>query len=1057
MPAVLNFVLLLSASGALAALGPSTNLFIGNKVISPDGFNRSAVLAGGSSSKLQFPGPAITAQKGQPFDIEVVDQLTDTTMLTSTSIHWHGFFQEGSSWADGPVGVTQCPIAPGHSFRYQFSAPDQAGTYWYHSHYAAQYCDGLRGPMVVYDPHDPHRSKYDIDDESTIITLSDWYHTPSPSAGTLPKADAVLVNGLGRFAGGPASPLAVITVIPHKRYRFRLISMSCDPNFTFNIDGHTMTIIEVDGVNVQPLVVDSLQIFAAQRYSFVLNANQPTGSYWVRANPNIGNTGFNGGINSAILRYVGAPAVDPNTTLSVSNPLVESNLHPLSSPRVPGVPKRGAADVNINLNIQFNGTAFNVNNATFQPPSLPVLLQILSKKFTPQELLPAGSVYALPPNKVIEVSLPGGAAGSPHPFHLHGHNFHVIRSAGSTVDNYVNPVIRDVVSIGSAGDNVTIRFATDNSGPWIFHCHIDWHLQLGLAIVFAEDIPSIESSRHPPAFDQLCPTFNALPPQNTVMWKVTSFFALAFATGSLAAIGPSADVYIANKDISPDGHSRSAVLAGTCEEPVHHPGLPGTCKKVSVQFPGPLIQGRKMSGLDSKGDSFNLNVINQLSNTRMLTDTSIHWHGLFQKGSSWADGPVGVTQCPIPSGHSFRYQFKVPDQTGTFWYHSHHSTQYCDGLRGPMVIYDPKDPHKHLYNVDDESTVITLADWYHVFAPDVPKGPSPPPDSTLINGLGRAQNGTASPLAVINVKHGKRYRFRLVSMSCDPFYDFSIDGHDMTIIEADGENVKPLVVKSIRIFAGQRYSFVLCANQPVDNYWVHSIPNVGYRDVGNNANSAILRYLGAEDAIPKANNTVPQHPVLNETDLHPLVDVEVPGVHVPGGADFNRVLSITFINNTFFINNATFQPPPLPILLQILSKNYTPQDLLSPGNYIELPPNKVIELVMPGGSLGSPHPFHLHGHNFHVVRSAGSDTYNFKDPVIRDVVSLGSSVNDRVTIRFVTDNSGPWIMHCHIDWHLEEGLAVVFAEDIKGIKKSQHPPALDELCKISNITGPHHY
>lgn len=72
------------------------------------------------------------------------------------------------------------------------------------------------------------------------LFLYDRYHTPSPSAGTLPKADAVLVNGLGRFAGGPASPLAVITVIPHKRYRFRLISMSCDPNFTFNIDGHTM-------------------------------------------------------------------------------------------------------------------------------------------------------------------------------------------------------------------------------------------------------------------------------------------------------------------------------------------------------------------------------------------------------------------------------------------------------------------------------------------------------------------------------------------------------------------------------------------------------------------------------------------------------------------------------------------------------------------------------------------------------------------------------------------------------------------------------------------------
>ena len=49
--------------------------------------------------------------------------------------HWHGLFQKGTAWADGPVGVTQCPIAPGNSFDYQFTAVNQAGTYWYHSHY----------------------------------------------------------------------------------------------------------------------------------------------------------------------------------------------------------------------------------------------------------------------------------------------------------------------------------------------------------------------------------------------------------------------------------------------------------------------------------------------------------------------------------------------------------------------------------------------------------------------------------------------------------------------------------------------------------------------------------------------------------------------------------------------------------------------------------------------------------------------------------------------------------------------------------------------------------
>ena len=63
-----------------------------------------------------------------------------------------------------------------------------------------------------------------------------------------------------------------------------------------------------------------------------------------------------------------------------------------------------------------------------------------------------------------------------HPVHLHGHNFSVVRSAGSSSYNFDTPVIRDVVNIGTAGDHVTIRFFTDNLGPWFFHCHNDFHL-----------------------------------------------------------------------------------------------------------------------------------------------------------------------------------------------------------------------------------------------------------------------------------------------------------------------------------------------------------------------------------------------------------------------------------------------------------------------------------------------------------------------------------------------------------------------------------------------------
>jgi iron transport multicopper oxidase len=90
------------------------------------------------------------------------------------------------------------------------------------------------------------------------------------------------------------------------------------------------------------------------------------------------------------------------------------------------------------------------------------------------------------------------------------------------------------------------------------------------------------------------------------------------------------------------------------------------------------------------------------------------------------------------------------------------------------------------------------------------------------------------------------------------------------------------------------------------------------------------------------------------------------------------------------------------------------------GGLIALPRNRVIQLSIPAANIitGSPHPIHLHGHSFSVIRGAGMTGYNFENPVRRDVVSLGDSPNDNVTIRFVTDNAGPWFLHCHIDWHL---------------------------------------
>lgn len=101
--------------------------------------------------------------------------------------------------------------------------------------------------------------------------------------------------------------------------------------------------------------------------------------------------------------------------------------------------------------------------------------------------VPSSSKYFLTNefNYTASVSFTWGESAAPHQVILNleakfflQHAFSVVRTAGSSTYNYANPVQRDVVSIGYPGDNVTIRFETDNTGPWFLHCHIDFHLAL---------------------------------------------------------------------------------------------------------------------------------------------------------------------------------------------------------------------------------------------------------------------------------------------------------------------------------------------------------------------------------------------------------------------------------------------------------------------------------------------------------------------------------------------------------------------------------------------------
>ena len=127
----------------------------------------------------------------------------------------------------------------------------------------------------------------------------------------------------------------------------------------------------------------------------------------------------------------------------------------------------------------------------------------------------------------------------------------------------------------------------------------------------------------------------------------------------------------------------------------------GVTKNVLVvngQFPGPIIEA-------NWGDTIQVTVHNKIVGP--VEGTSLHWHGLLQKGSQWEDGTPAVTQCPIAPGQSFTYSFNA-DLYGTSWYHSHYTSQYSGGALGPMIIHGPKNAP---YDID--LGPVMISDWYH--------------------------------------------------------------------------------------------------------------------------------------------------------------------------------------------------------------------------------------------------------------------------------------------------------------------------------------------------------
>lgn len=247
--------------------------------------------------------------------------------------------------------------------------------------------------------------------------------------------------------------------------------------------------------------------------------------------------------------------------------------------------------------------------------------------------------------------------------------------------------------------------------------------------------------------------------------------------------------------------------------------------------PGPVLRFRE-------GEEVTINVTNNLDEM-----TSIHWHGLILPFEQ--DGVPGISFPGIKPGETFTYKFPIV-QAGTYWFHSHSGFQEPNGAYGAIVIepegrepfrYDRDyvvqltDKHPHsgdrimrnlkmsadYYNrqqqtvgdfIDesgDKGFMATLMDrmmWgdMRMMKADIEDVQG---FTGLINGKGPAQNWTGL------FKPGERIRLRFINSSAMTYFDIRIPGLEMTVVQADGNNVQPVTVDEFRIGVAETYDVIV--------------------------------------------------------------------------------------------------------------------------------------------------------------------------------------------------------------------------------------------------------
>jgi CopA family copper-resistance protein len=496
-------------------------------------------------------------------------------------------------------------------------------------------------------------------------------------------------------------------------------------------------------------------------------------------------------------------------------------------------------------------------------------------------------------------------------------------------------------------------------------------------------------------------------------------------------------------------------------------GRRGPGVAVNGSVPGPLIRL-------TEGQKVRLNVTNNLD-----VDTSVHWHGLLVPFQM--DGVPGISFPGIRPGETFSYEFPIR-QSGTYWYHSHAGLQEQSGHYGPLIIEpgggEPaKAERDYILLVSDFTTLDPrfimnrLRTGEHYFNRQMNTWTDGYPLSAAERRMWAAMRMMPTDIADVSAptytylangrgpnegleylfRAGERVRLRIINGSAQSFFNIRIPGLAMTVIAADGQNVRPVEVDEFQVGTAETYD-VIVEPGTAEAYAIVAES----MDRSGMALAMLASRPGARAAVPPLRDP----PLLTMADMgmnHGGMDH---GDHGAGGMDGMNMRDPALLPPDVEFGPGIDMVSMAPVdkmgdpgiglrdvdhrvltyrMLEALEPNRDPREPLRllelhlTGNMerymwsfdgrmysavtdvpIRFAWNERVRVKLVNNTMMA-HPIHLHGMFFELVNGADPAHQPRKNVVI---VQPGASAQFDLT----ANEPGDWSFHCHLLYHMHGGM-----------------------------------